>query len=422
MTEERPRRSGGEFARRLALRFVCVYFVVYSAPMPLNQLPGSETVFAWYDTAWKASVVWFARTALGMPISEVPAFSGSGDTTCDYVGVLMVGVLALVGSVAWTLLDRKSDDRRIADVLRGYVRVVLGATMIVYGTMKIIKSQFPFPSGDELMETYGESSPMHLAWTFMGYSTAYNVFTGLVEFVGGFLLFFRRTSLLGALVLAGALANVVMINFCYDVPVKLYSSHLFLMALWLIGPDARRLADVLVFGRPAAAPAPRVPLAWRWVERARPWAAAVVLASTVYGATAMSLKYGPWSDNLGAKGPLYGIHVVESFQCAAAGAVEPWTRWCVGHGNWLVRRGAGDPQYLEMRVDEGARTLTLASPGSSAPGDEVWHYAWDDDSHLALDGEIAGAATHVRFRRVDESKLLLVNRGFHWINETPYNR
>ena len=45
------------------------------------------------------------------------------------------------------------------------------------------------------------------------------------------------------------MVNVVMINFCYDVPVKLFSSHLLAMALFLILPDLRRLIDVFVRDR-----------------------------------------------------------------------------------------------------------------------------------------------------------------------------
>jgi hypothetical protein len=47
------------------------------------------------------------------------------------------------------------------------------------------------------------------------------------------------------------LANIVALTFCYDVPVKLYSSHLLLMAVFLVAPDLRRLLN-LVWNRPTA--------------------------------------------------------------------------------------------------------------------------------------------------------------------------
>src|SRR4029079_8818976 len=104
-------------------------------------------------------------------------------------------------------------------------------------------------SPERLLEPYGESSPMGLLWTFMGYSLPYNGFTVAAGVVRVFLLFLRRTTTLGALIVSAVMVNVVMLNFCYDVPVKLFSSHLLVMAGILTIPDLRRLAGVLVFNR-----------------------------------------------------------------------------------------------------------------------------------------------------------------------------
>ena len=66
---------------------------------------------------------------------------------------------------------------------------------------------------------------------------------GVVELLGGVLLTCRRTRLLGALVVLGVMANVVMLNFCYDVSVKLHSSHLLAMTLFVAAAGLRRLVD-----------------------------------------------------------------------------------------------------------------------------------------------------------------------------------
>ncbi|MGA3043966.1 MAG: hypothetical protein ABSF54_24595 [Bryobacteraceae bacterium] len=63
------------------------------------------------------------------------------------------------------------------------------------------------------------------------------------------------------------LVNVFALNMSYDVPVKLFSFHLFLMAVFLAAPDLPRLANVLVFNRAAPA-APATPLSQRsWIRR-----------------------------------------------------------------------------------------------------------------------------------------------------------
>jgi len=63
------------------------------------------------------------------------------------------------------------------------------------------------------------------------------------------LLFPRKTSTLGALMSVGVLSNVVALNFSYDVPVKLYSSHLLAQAIFLLLPDARRLGNFFFLNR-----------------------------------------------------------------------------------------------------------------------------------------------------------------------------
>ena len=111
-------------------------------------------------------------------------------------------------------------------------------------------AQDSMPRDFQMTRTYGESSPMGLLWTFMAASPAYTFFAGLGETVGGLLLVFRRTATVGALIIFGVMVNVMMLNFCYDVPVKQYSFHLVLMALLIALPDFPRLANVLIWNRP----------------------------------------------------------------------------------------------------------------------------------------------------------------------------
>jgi len=45
-----------------------------------------------------------------------------------------------------------------------------------------------------------------------------------------------------------------------------------------------------------------------------------------------------------------------------------------------------------------------------------------DIDHVFLEGQFDGAAATMRLRKIDTSKMLLFNRGSHWINEIPLNR
>ena len=41
---------------------------------------------------------------------------------------------------------------------------------------------------------------------------------------------------------------------------------------------------------------------------------------------------------------------------------------------------------------------------------------------LILDGEMDGALRHLQLHLLDRSKLMLISRGFHWIQERPFYR
>ncbi|MBS1564098.1 MAG: hypothetical protein JST39_06900, partial [Bacteroidetes bacterium] len=45
-----------------------------------------------------------------------------------------------------------------------------------------------------------------------------------------------------------------------------------------------------------------------------------------------------------------------------------------------------------------------------------------DKEHLVLSGVLLKDSVEVVMKRVDLNRFRLVNRGFHWVNETPFNR
>jgi hypothetical protein len=45
-----------------------------------------------------------------------------------------------------------------------------------------------------------------------------------------------------------------------------------------------------------------------------------------------------------------------------------------------------------------------------------------DPDHVVLEGTYMGSPVTIRLSRVDMNKFLLLNRGFHWISEMPFNR
>jgi hypothetical protein len=417
-------------ARRVAFRFAFAYLVLYNSFGPvvlLEKVPPFGAVMEGYEALWKALVPWVGRHVLGLAGEIDTSPNGSGDTTFGYVGLFCDLALAAAATAAWSLLGRRrANHARLHGALRVYVRYTLAFAMLSYGAVKVIKMQFPSPALDHLSRTYGESTPMGLLWTFMGYSTAYNVFAGAGEVLGGFLLFFRRTTTLGALVVSAVMSNVVMLNFCYDVPVKLYSAHLLLMALFLLAPDARRLADAFVLGRATAAPPPRAPFRARRLERARPVVKALVIAGALWTYASQALAGYAMRGPNASKNPLYGVYQVESFERGGGGAAAPWATLTIGRASLIVRRADGAGRSLRIKLDpEKKRINLLPMPGGRpAPGEGPVDLAFErpDPEHLRLEGDFEGERVVVALKRVPEPPSLLMSRGFHWVNEFPYNR
>ncbi len=173
--------------------------------------------------------------------------SNVGDTKaiwCVHLGWIVVAVALTVG---WTALDRRRNDyRALAGLLFVFARFGLAVSMIVYGIAKTVPTQMGFMA----LPTYqlqltGDTSLMGTLWGFMGASTPYSIATGLVELSAGLLLLWRRTWLLGAIVAIVATTQVFLLNLLYDVPVKLVSGELLLVAVGLTTPYWRALARVV---------------------------------------------------------------------------------------------------------------------------------------------------------------------------------
>ena len=142
--------------------------------------------------------------------------------------------------------------------------------MLVYGAMKVWCDQFPPISDCQLEAKYGDSSPMGLLWRFMQFSQPYTSATGIVEFTCGLLLICRRTTLLGALCSGAAAFQVFLLNMCFDVPVKLMSGHLVLMALHADRARTRSGCSPSSSSAGRSQPRRHAPLfgSWRWLNRA----------------------------------------------------------------------------------------------------------------------------------------------------------
>src|SRR5688572_13475981 len=182
-----PHGTGtGSALRRFGYRLCLLYAFLFLLARVAGVRPGRRGIAGYYYEFRLQCVEWFGQRVLGLgePIIHLPC--ASGDQVFDWVQVVMLLSVALFGALFWMFFDRTRRNERIAaEVVRIVIRYRLGITMLGYGMTKILGEQMPAPSIHRLLQPYGESSPVGLLWTFMGYSWAYSAFTGAAEFLGG---------------------------------------------------------------------------------------------------------------------------------------------------------------------------------------------------------------------------------------------
>jgi len=393
---------------RITFRFVCSYLVLFiagTATYMAEDFPGLDFVVKPYMKWWHALNPWIAVHLFHVTGEPATYFqTGSSDTTLAYVEVFSSAVIAAAATLVWSILDRRRlHYRRLYGAFYVLVRYELAAHLTIYAFYKVFPLQFRFPNLVRLMEPFGEFSPMGVLWNFMGASPAYTIFSGAAEIAAALLLFWRRTATLGALVATAVMVNVVALNYCYDVPVKLLSTHLLLMALFLLAPDAQRVVAALLPDRRL---------------RRRP-AAVLAIKLVVIGYILSTQFYAGWSTfrdmRREVRPPLYGLYDVEQFVRNGEEVTDShrWRKVAIAFAPMMVVRTVIDERLpLRTHYDSARNEVTV--------NDQPWTYARTDASRVELRGQLANDRVVVRLRAVDPSTLTLVSRGFHWIQEYPF--
>ncbi len=128
------------------------------------------------------------------------------------------------------------------------LRYMLGLWMLTYAITKLMRTQFvviPFSVYQRPLEAVSSHS---LAWAFLGYSPWFQVTLGVFELVPSVLLLFRRTHLLGAILMLPMTLSVLLINHALDLwdGTKTVAFILFIFNLLILFADWQRIKSLLL--------------------------------------------------------------------------------------------------------------------------------------------------------------------------------
>jgi uncharacterized membrane protein YphA (DoxX/SURF4 family) len=436
-------------ARKVAFRFAFSYLALYLCPF------SAPVWFVWqirwspgYETLWHKIVPWFAAHILHLSYPVTVFVSTGSDTTYDYVKVLCDALIAAVATVVWSVIDHKRIAySKLDQWLRLYVRVVVASAMLLYGLVKVIPEQMPPPGLVTLMQPFGDLAPFRLLWSFIGASSLYESSCGAVEMLGGVLLLIPSMTMLGALVALAAMAQVFLLNICYNVPVKLWAAHLMVFAAFLLLPDVRRLVNLFVLNR-GAEPERRRPLfRRRWLNYTVwgiQWALGIHLIVNYLSVASASVHQ---INNAPQTNPLYGIWSVDTF--TVDGQTRPplltdnlrWQRVIfdsdvrVSPMVATIQGMNGQLSSYAAIVDSHNSTLSLKSPPDSIAelydahnilslkssrgqdGNAELNYNRPQPDAMILEGVINGHRLDVTLKK-EERQFLLKTHWFQWINDS----
>jgi hypothetical protein len=127
-------------------------------------------------------------------------------------------LFCIVFPFIWQRRESKGtlDSDKLKAWIRGILRYWLAACISTYGFAKILGSQFEhsYATSDSLVKNL---SGFELTWNYFGFSYGMTLIIALVQIGGSVLLLFRRTTLLGSVILFPVMFNILLINFFYNI-------------------------------------------------------------------------------------------------------------------------------------------------------------------------------------------------------------
>lgn len=418
---------------RAAFRFWFVYLLLYAFA---SQIAGGLILFPNFTfppfgshPPMRDLTIWLA-THLFHIVPPLIYTGNSADTKFHWVQTFWLVVVAVIAAAIWSRLDRNRPNyTTLHKWFRLFLRFGLAAQMFYFGMAKVIPTQFPPPSLVTLVEPVGHLSSSDLLWTFIGSSTAYQMFTGWAEVIAGALLVLPQTTLLGAVLALADMIQVFVLNMTYDIGLKQIAFHLIVISLFLMAPDAGRLVDVFLRNR-SAPPSPNPPLFA--TPRANRRALMAQIAFGVYLAamfTRLALVFWSGPGGPGApKSPLYGIWQVD--RLSVDGEQRPpalndydrrWRRVVFDAASMVVFQRTDDSfAHYNATIDPGLHAIVLRK-GNSRNWTATFTFERPTAGQLILDGDMDSHIIHVELRREDFDAFRLLNSGFRWIKPPdPY--
>ncbi len=193
-----------------------------------------------------------ASLILGLEIAALFLLLGNGGNIPWLPPVLVfsgVGISLLTSILfpfIWHYLEQKEkiDSAKVYGIIYSGIRYCIAFNIASFGWKKFYGLQFIVPVEISNMPMNKQTGEW-LTWFYFGYSHTFGIIIAIIQIVGGYLLLFRNTVLIGSIILFSLLLNLTLINIFYhmNAGALLQSILLTIGVLYLILLDLKKLID-----------------------------------------------------------------------------------------------------------------------------------------------------------------------------------
>ncbi len=422
--------------QKFLLRIFLIYFILQAVPLD----------WKYYRQVFSTDWAHLHYGAIFSLAHYSPTWSSGPQRFTDWIILL---IIAAAGAVIWGAVEARGRRTASDDTLYYWVRVIvryrLAIGIIAYGFIKLFPLQAPYPSLSNLNTNYGDFTRWKLFSLSLGVVPNYESFLGLVEIIGGLLLFYRRSASVGAFIIAIFLGNVFMSNLAYGGGDDVYSLYLITLSLFVLSYDVERLLNLLVWQKPTE-PNQYHPV---WKEKGQRYARLALKTVFIFFFVILygfKTRFGggyqfPTTRGLPEAAGLYNVTQFVVGKDTLAYSRTDSTRWQdVVFEKWATLsirsnrpvvldstnieqpeagedaktyelEGSAGRHYYSYTIDSANHSLTLQNKNPHY-SDEKWvlHYERPDTSRIVLSGVAGKDSVYAVLDKIDKKYLLEESR------------
>lgn len=402
-------------AQTFAIRFLALFTVGFMLTFPTD-ITYIPHIAQWLSPFFEGWARYTGQHLLGLPISRTYALLS--DTTGTYVHLLNLATLSVVIAVVWSYTKKNELTPKLKYWYTIVVAYYLSLQLFIYGCSKVFKWQFYLPEPNTLYTPLGYTHKDLLFWSTMGTSYPYTIFSGVIELLPAVLLLFKRTRIVGALIAAAVLVNVVMLNFSYDISVKIFSLFLLLLCFVLLAYYNKPLWGFIT-QKPFAGQVYTHQLLSSPKRKHYVVAKTIVIVFIVFDALAPYFITNNFNDDTFPRPALHGAYQVTTHVHNGDTLAPLLTnsryikKVFINRKGYLITQSAND-FFADYKLDYLANN-TLQITNYYTHTSTLLTCNKDDEGIYTFSGEINRDSVVLKTKKIPLQKLPLLQKEVHWI-------